>query len=365
MYQPPLRKSYYRPKSEQLEFLYRAYTSGADIIQFGTSILGMSRRTAQRYALKVMDPTFSFKPRGGPRHTKVTPPIHDFMVRLVSENNEITLEEVRDRTLQRFPYLGKLAISTVWKHLDCQLITSKSLRYVSAEANTQENLQKRVEYVNFISTLDPTIHRVYVDETNFTILTRRSTGWSPTGERATRSTVINGCKKINIIHSVSPEYGNIYTFSTNENINGETFDQYIRDMLGKLQTSYPDEKFIIIMDNCRTHRVPSLQQIFDEEQFKNNFQFRMLPPYSPFLNPIERVFSQIKNEVRMYLSQHNQELIATASLPWGQKGAARYSILEKALNESINMVTPQNVSQYALRTTSYYAQVLQMQPIME
>ena len=148
-------------------------------------------------------------------------------------------------------------------------------------------------------------------------------------------------------------------------MNGEQFDNFIRDMMIKLKNNFIDQKFIIIMDNARIHRISSLQKIFDEDEFKNQFQFKMLPPYSPFLNPIERVFSQIKANIKSYLRMHNDELIATSTLPWGQKGPARYCILEKALNESLNSVTQQNISQYALRTASYFAQVLQRQPIFE
>ena len=95
--------------------------------------------------------------------------------------------------------------------------------------------------MNFVSNLDPSIHQIFVDERNFTILTRRSTGLPTKGERTTKSTIINGCKKINIIHSVSPDFGNIHTFSTNENVTGEIFDKYIRNMLEKLKTNYPNQ----------------------------------------------------------------------------------------------------------------------------
>ena len=158
MYEPPRKKSYYRPKEEELEMMQRAYRSGADVINFGTSVLGMSKRTAQRYASKILDPLFSFKHRGGTKNLKITPPIHDFIIDLVNENNEITLEEIRDTVLQRHPQFENLSIATIWKHLDCQLITSKVMRYVSNEANSPENLQRRVDYVNFISKLEPDIH---------------------------------------------------------------------------------------------------------------------------------------------------------------------------------------------------------------
>lgn len=355
--------SMYKPKPNDYEILRRVYINGGDVVKTGIS-MGMSSKTARRYLTRII----MNKPvhqRGGSRNTKITPPILNYMIKLVEENNDITLEEIREKILQKFTDLTNLSTSTIWKYLDCRLITTKLIRYVSEEANSPNNLQNRFDYVTFMSNLDREIKQIFVDETNFTILTRRNIGWSRKGERATRATTINGCKKINIIHSVSPDYGNIHTSLEDLNINSDLFDKFIRDLLLKLKEKYPNQKFIIIMDNARIHRPTSLQQIFHEDGFSEFFQLKMLPPLSPFLNPIEHVFSMIKSFVKEYLRNHNDELIATAHLPWGQKGSARFEILKRAVVEGINSVTPQDVSRFAFHCSSFFAQVLQHQPINE
>lgn len=91
----------------------------------------------------------------------------------------------------------------------------------------------------------------------------------------------------------------------------------------------------------------------------------MLPKYSPFLNPIENVFSQIKSEVKKYLREMNQELIAASFLPWGQKCARRFEILKAAFENALSKITPQNITNYELKTTSYYATIMMKQPINE
>ena len=50
---------------------------------------------------------------------------------------------------------------------------------------------------------------LYIDETNFTIMARNY-GRSVVGTPAVQSSVINECKKVNIIASVSPSFGWVY-----------------------------------------------------------------------------------------------------------------------------------------------------------
>ncbi|TBU03944.1 putative DDE-like endonuclease, partial [Hamiltosporidium magnivora] len=50
---------------------------------------------------------------------------------------------------------------------------------------------------------------------------------------------------------------------------------------------------IFVMDNARIHHYRGLN---DDEEIAS-YRIKYLPPYSPFLNPIENVFSVWKNKV--------------------------------------------------------------------
>ena len=54
------------------------------------------------------------------------------------------------------------------------------------------------------------------------------------------------------------------------------------------------EKSLIIMDNARFHRISVLKGIAEQKGHK----VLPLPPYSPELNPIEKIWANIKRELR-------------------------------------------------------------------
>ena len=73
-------------------------------------------------------------------------------------------------------------------------------------------------------------------------------------------------------------------------INGEAFAAYVRDFL--VPTLSPGD--VVIMDNLGSHRGKAVRQAIRQAGAKLLF----LPKYSPDLNPIEQVFSQLKHLLR-------------------------------------------------------------------
>ena len=51
---------------------------------------------------------------------------------------------------------------------------------------------------------------------------------------------------------------------------------------------------IVIMDNMRSHHTKMVTQLFDDE----NISYKLLPSYSPDLNPIEKMWSKMKAFLR-------------------------------------------------------------------
>ena len=73
-------------------------------------------------------------------------------------------------------------------------------------------------------------------------------------------------------------------------LNGELFLTYVQQELAPQLRSGD----ILVMDNLQTHKVHGVA----EAVANRGAQVVYLPPYSPDLNPIEQVFSKIKNELR-------------------------------------------------------------------
>ena len=113
------------------------------------------------------------------------------------------------------------------------------------------------------------------------------------------------------------------------------------------------------MDNCSIHRKQELLQYCQDA----NITLLFLPPYSPYLNPIERCFSQIKAHIKKWLQQNNQRIIDTAYLQFGRKGAIRFQLLTEALGYSIPFITSINIQNYLNYSQKFYSLIFQMRPI--
>ena len=73
-------------------------------------------------------------------------------------------------------------------------------------------------------------------------------------------------------------------------VNGDVFEAFVEQVLA------PELKKgdIVIMDNLSSHKRARVRELIEEQQA----ELRYLPPYSPDLNPIEMVFSKIKQLLR-------------------------------------------------------------------
>ena len=353
----------YIPREHDLNVLARTIREGGNPYIVG-SAFGMSPRTIRRRTSQIMANNFNppeISLRGGIRNQIITMEMEDWMIKYVEENSSATLEEIKLALLNRFNLPDhRISLSTIHNHLDGQLITYKEQRYVSPHANSEEVMGERVNYLNQLTHLPENIKQIYIDETNFNILTRRNKGRSKKGTRAIQSTIINGCRKINLIGSVCPNYGWIYHELETNNINSIRFENYIQNLIEYLHLNYSNDQFVFILYNVSIHRKNELVNICNAA----NIQLLFLPPYSPYLNPIERCFSQIKSYVKEWLQNNNQRLIDTINLPFGQKGAKRFEMLMEAINYAIPQVTSANVQNYLNYSQRFYPQIFQRIPIL-
>ncbi|KAF7685161.1 hypothetical protein CDIK_4090 [Cucumispora dikerogammari] len=88
------------------------------------------------------------------------------------------------------------------------------------------------------------------------------------------------------------KYGMIYHKIHERAVNGESFKEALKEIKEccvRKGISSP----IFIMDNARIHHYRGLRK--DEEAA--SYRINYFPPYSPFLSPLENVFSVLKNSV--------------------------------------------------------------------
>jgi transposase len=89
---------------------------------------------------------------------------------------------------------------------------------------------------------------------------------------------------------VNPISGQI-VISFAEKGNSATFKKHLK----KVIKSLPDEKLIIVLDNVRYHHAKKLKPFL--EQNRERLELMFLPPYSPDLNPIERVWWFMRKKI--------------------------------------------------------------------
>ena len=73
-------------------------------------------------------------------------------------------------------------------------------------------------------------------------------------------------------------------------VNGDVFEAFVEQVL--IPQLKPGD--IVIMDNLSSHKRAHVRELIETQQA----ELRYLPPYSPDLNPIEMVFSKIKQLLR-------------------------------------------------------------------
>ncbi len=168
-----------------------------------------------------------------------------------------------------------------------------------------------MNWVDWMETCKPE-NLVFVDEaaakTNMTPLH----GWSPKGQRCYGKAPCNWSTTtmLSSIRLNGKSEGIIF----NGGVNKEIFKEYIEDIL--LPTLKAGD--IIIMDNLRAHNAD-----FNWRKFKRRkVELKRLPPYSPDLNPIEMMWSVIKNKLRRASPQDDLEM-------WREVSYAHFDVTPK------------------------------------
>jgi hypothetical protein len=125
------------------------------------------------------------------------------------------------------------------------------------------------------------------------------------------------------------KYGMIYHTIKERAVNGEDFKNALKEIFEYCQGSGISSP-IFVMDNARIHHYKGL----NEDEFVSTFQIQYLPPYSPFLNPIENVFSLWKNSgIR--------------------SGARTETQLRNFIFEKFNDIKPENCSAFYRKMLGY------------
>ncbi len=130
---------------------------------------------------------------------------------------------------------------------------------------------------------------LFMDAVHPTQATKLAYGWIRTGQTKQVETTA-GRTRLNIVGAI--QLGHIADTITSqyETINAES----IIDFMGKIRSHYGSKKIHLILDRSGYHQASSVAK----KATALNVKLHFLPPYSPNLNPIERLWKVMNERVR-------------------------------------------------------------------
>ena len=93
------------------------------------------------------------------------------------------------------------------------------------------------------------------------------------------------------------------------NVNGTKFEEFIVSSLLPILKPFDGRNYhsIVVMDNASIHHVDNVYELIENQA---GAKLIYLPPYSPDLNPVEEVFSQVKS-----IMKQNDLLFQVTDIP--------------------------------------------------
>lgn len=240
-----------------------------------------------------------------------------FIIDLVDEHSTTTVAGIHELLLIEFPSLS-VSPSAVYRHLrtSCAL-SMKKLEKISVARNSEETLKKRKETIlQWLADkeMDFENNCVFLDEAGFNLHMTRTRGWSKKGAPAKTTVPASKGTTITILGAISSAGiidislrkpimvsgakkrrvdGKVVTTTAKVGTRAEHYLNYLSNVMDVLDRNNM-KGFYLVMDNAPIHKPATIRNLIESRGYKCVY----LPPYSPFLNPIELFWSKVKYGVK-------------------------------------------------------------------
>ena len=150
--------------------------------------------------------------------------------------------------------------------------------------------QKRKDWKGLISRFKVS-DLVFLDESGCNTDMTRRYAYSLGGSRAVDSAPLSKPKNTTILSSVQLN-GTLHYTTFSDGTTVEKFKRY----LGTALLPHLNGNSVLIMDNMKSHHAKAVKNLLDS----SGVRYIYLPPYSPDLNPIEKLWSKVKSFLRKF-----------------------------------------------------------------
>jgi transposase len=280
------------------------------------------RRHVEDYRSKL-----KIKPENGGSDSKLT---EAETQALIAHLNEVTYLYVKDICVYVLSTLSKkYSVSGMTKWLHAHDFGYKKAHAVPAKADKEQQAQF-VSYYKKLKKKAGNIEPIYFgDSVHPQHQTQLVYGWIPKGIRKEIATPPYQ-KRLNFIGGICLN-GHRFTYHQATTVNAET----ICDFLWKLRKNNPG-KFIVhlIWDNAKYHRNDQVTEFAKELGIKLHY----LPPYSPNLNPIERVWKLMHESVRYNQYYGKFSEFSDATLEFFKSIGRKKCLLRKRITDNFQIL---------------------------
>ena len=181
------------------------------------------------------------------------------------------------------------------------MFSKKTLK--ASEQGREDIAKSRDEWRKFQGAVDA--HRlVFLDESGLKTNMTRRYGRARNGKRCLDSTPCGRWETVTLLSAIRLD-GTTESLMFEGAVDRKMFDAYIQEGLGP--TLRPGD--IVVMDNLKAHKSQKAHDVLRMHQADVLF----LPAYSPDFNPIEKMWSKVKQVVRGIKPRTEEELFAATS----------------------------------------------------
>jgi transposase len=186
----------------------------------------------------------------------------------------------------------------IWRGLKALGITRKKKTKHADERDRPDVQLQRESFREVIEPIDPE-RLIFVDETGVTTAMTPTYGRAPSGERVIDSAP-GSWESVTVIAAMRLD-GVETPLAVSGSINGPTFLAYVEQVLVPVLRRGD----VVIFDNLSSHFAPGVAEAIG----RVGARVLPLPPYSPDFNPIEEMFSKLKEWLRRASARAKAHLI--------------------------------------------------------
>ena len=152
---------------------------------------------------------------------------------------------------------------------------------------------------------DDNFEVLFYDEAFFRRESTVTRGWYPRGSKQEIACPAT-FDKVGVCGAVTTRNGTLSSLIFN-GFDSDTFIYYLQWLLDNYQTN---KKIVLILDNATSHKSKKVMEFVEENE--NHLDLLFLPPYSPDLNTVERVWKDLRYQETHNIYFENNEKLENA-----------------------------------------------------